>query len=82
MNLSLYLDKKTWVHRLDGRTKVLSLLALFTMTLIFSDPRYLLAVTVLVVGGVLAAQSLFNLRKLQNVNRLKLRPLSSGKVDS
>lgn len=64
MNLSLYLDQKTWVHRLDGRTKVLSLLALFTMTLIFSDPRYLLVVTVLLVGSVLAAQAWLNVRKL------------------
>lgn len=64
MSLSLYLDRPTWIHRLDGRAKILSMLALFVLTLVFSDPWYLLGVTILVMLGVLGAQSLTNVRKL------------------
>lgn len=65
MNISLYLDHQTWVHRLDGRTKILSILALFTLTLLFSDPRYLLGVTVLIILGVVLSQSFINIKKVR-----------------
>ena len=52
MNVSLYLDRGSWVHHLDGRTKALSILGLFVLTLVFSDPLYLIGVTVMVMLGV------------------------------
>ena len=64
MNISLYLDRETWVHRLDGRTKFLSTLALFALTIIYSDPRYLLMVTTLVLLAVLVSQSGLNVKKI------------------
>ncbi len=64
MNLSLYLDDCTWVHRLDGRTKILCLLGLFSLTLIFSDPVYLLGLTGGVLGLVLWARSFSNIKKI------------------
>jgi energy-coupling factor transport system permease protein len=64
MNISLYLDRQTWVHRLDGRTKFLSILILFSLTVIFSDPRYLLMVTILVLLAVLVSQSFLNVKKM------------------
>lgn len=63
MTTSLYLDRQTWVHRLDGRTKFLVTLILFSLTVIFSDPRYLLMVAILVVCAVLMSQSFTNVKK-------------------
>lgn len=60
----LYLDRNTWLHRLDARTKVVSLLGIFAVALIFSDPRYLVAPTILVVVALIAAEALANLRKM------------------
>jgi len=64
MNLSLYVDARTWVHRLDGRTKILCLLGLFSLSLTFSDPVYLLGLCAGVLALVLWAQSLHNLKKI------------------
>ena len=64
MNPSLYVDARTWVHRLDGRTKILGLLGLFSLSLIFSDPVYLLGLSGGVLGLVLWTQSLHNLKKI------------------
>lgn len=64
MNLSLYLDDDTWIHRLDGRTKILCLLGLFSLTLIFSDPLYLLGLSGGIFGLVLWARSFSNLKKI------------------
>lgn len=60
----LYLDRGTWLHRLDPRTKVLSLLGLFTVALLFSDPRYLVLAAILTVLGAYSAGALVNLRKI------------------
>lgn len=64
MNLSLYVDARTWLHRLDGRTKILCLLGLFALSLIYSDPVYLLGLCAGVLALVLWAQSLHNLKKI------------------
>lgn len=64
MNLSLYLDRRTWIHQLDGRTKFLCLFGLFCLALLFSDPWYLLGLTALAFGGILAARALENVKKL------------------
>ena len=64
MNLSLYVDARTWLHRLDGRTKILCLLGLFSLSLTFSDPVYLLGLCAGVLALVLWAQSLHNLKKI------------------
>jgi energy-coupling factor transporter transmembrane protein EcfT len=62
--LALYLDRETWLHRLDARVKVLSLLGLFTVALLFSDPRYLALPMVLTLTAAAAARALPNVRKL------------------
>ena len=63
MSLSLYLNQNTWVHRLDARTKVLSILGLFTLELVFSDPRYLLIVGAFVGLCFMTSGVLANLKK-------------------
>src|SRR5207249_8538763 len=60
----LYLDRNTWLHRLDARTKVVSLLGIFAAALIFSDPRFLVAPAILVVMALVSAEALANLRKM------------------
>lgn len=64
MDLSLYLDRGSWAHRLDPRTKVLGTLGLFLFALLFSDPRYLAAA--LVPVGLIAGSAgvIPNVRKL------------------
>ena len=52
------------MHRLDGRTKILCLLGLFSLSLLFSDPVYLLGLCAGVLALVLWAQSLHNLKKI------------------
>lgn len=64
MNLSLYVDARTWLHRLDGRTKILCLLGLFSLSLLFSDPVYLLGLCAGILALVLWARSLHNLKKI------------------
>ncbi len=64
MNVSLYLNHGTWVHRLDGRTKTLVVLGFFVLALCFSHPAYLLGILALVVGGLVAAQAGINVKKI------------------
>jgi len=64
MTVSLYLNHKTWVHRLDGRTKTLTVMGFFVLALCFSHPVYLLGVLALVSGGLAVAQAGINVRKI------------------
>jgi len=64
MNLSLYLDKQTWIHQLDARTKILWLLGLFVLSLVFSDPSLLLGLMGLVLGTTIMAKSLANVKRI------------------
>ena len=60
----LYLDRNTWLHRLDPRAKVLSLLGIFAVALTFSDPRYLIPPMGLVLILLGFAHALPNVRKI------------------
>jgi energy-coupling factor transport system permease protein len=64
MDPSLYLDRDTWVHRLDPRTKMFLLLGTFVLAFAFLDPLYLLAVLVLVLFFGYLAKALVNLRRI------------------
>jgi energy-coupling factor transport system permease protein len=64
MTVSLYLNHHTWVHRLDGRTKILVVLAFFMLALCFSHPGYLLSALGLVLVGLGVAQAGVNVRKI------------------
>ena len=44
MDPSLYLDRDTWVHRLDPRTKMILVGGMFTLPFVFLNPLYELAV--------------------------------------
>src|SRR5215204_3254178 len=64
MDPSLYLDRGTWVHRLDPRTKIFLLLGMFALPFVFLNPLYELAVLALVLFFGYLAQSLANLRRI------------------
>lgn len=64
MNVSLYVNKNTWVHRLDGRTKTLAVLGFFSLALCFSHPGYLFPVLALLGACLIAAQAGESLRKV------------------
>jgi energy-coupling factor transport system permease protein len=61
----LYLDRDTWVHRLDPRTKMLLLVGTFVLAFLFVNPLYGLAVLALVVLFGAAAKSLINLKRVR-----------------
>jgi energy-coupling factor transport system permease protein len=60
----LYLDRDTWVHRLDPRTKMLLLVGTFVLAFVFVNPLYGLVVlgVVLLFGGL--ARVLVNLKRI------------------
>ncbi|GJL58060.1 MAG: cobalt ABC transporter permease [Nitrospirales bacterium] len=52
------------MHRLDGRTKVLTVLGVFGLALCFSDPFYLLVVFGFVMSGLALSGAWANVRKM------------------
>ena len=64
MDPSLYLDRDTFVHRLDPRTKMFLLLGTFVLAFVFMNPLYLLAVLAMVLFFGYLSQSLANLRRI------------------
>lgn len=41
MNLSLYRDEDTWLHRLDPRTKMIGVMIIFVLCMCFNHPLYM-----------------------------------------
>jgi len=44
-----YISQDTYLHRLDARTKLILMLAVFTLVLVFSHPLYIIALLLLVM---------------------------------
>jgi energy-coupling factor transport system permease protein len=61
---ALYLDRDTFVHRLDPRTKMFLLLGTCVLAFVFADPLYLLAVLAIVVFFGYLSRSLANLGRI------------------
>src|SRR5215207_1385883 len=64
MDPSLYLDRGTWVHRLDPRTKMFLLIGSFVLAFVFLNPLYLLGVLAVVLLFGYLAGVLVNLRRI------------------
>jgi energy-coupling factor transport system permease protein len=64
MDPSLYLDRDTFVHRLDPRTKMFLLIGMFALPFVFLNPLYDLAILALVLFFGYLSQSLVNLRRI------------------
>lgn len=65
MNLFLYLDRNTRVHRLDPRTKIFGAIAFFALCLCFNHPLYILAISLAVITIAFASQVLRNFYRLR-----------------
>ncbi len=65
MNIFLYLDKGTWVHRLDPRTKMIGMLIVFAICLCFNHPLYMAAMSIGLMVIALSAKALPNFWRLR-----------------
>jgi energy-coupling factor transport system permease protein len=65
MNIFLYLDRDTWIHRLDPRTKIIGVLILFTTCLCFNHPLYMGGVSLGVMLIAISARALPNFWRLR-----------------
>ena len=65
MNIFLYLDRGTWVHRLDPRTKILGVLIIFVICLCFNHPLYMGAISLGVMLVAISAKTLLNFWRLR-----------------
>src|SRR4030042_1722144 len=65
MNIFLYLDKDTWIHRLDPRTKMIGVLILFIICLCFNHPLYMFAISLGVMLIAISAKALPNFWRLR-----------------
>ena len=64
MDPFLYLDRDTWVHRLDPRTKMFLLLGSFVFAFLYVNPLYGLGVLAVVLLFGASARVLVNLRRI------------------
>src|ERR671932_969544 len=64
MDPSLYLDRDTWVHGLDPRTKMFLLVGMFALAFVFLNPLYQLAVLAVVLLFGYMARVLVNLKRI------------------
>lgn len=65
MNIFLYLDQNTWIHRLDPRTKLIGVLILFLVCLGFNHPLYMAGIGLGVMALALSAKALLNFWRLR-----------------
>jgi energy-coupling factor transport system permease protein len=65
VNIFLYLDKNTWVHRLDPRTKIIGTGIVFVACMCFNHPVYMAAVSMGVILIAISAKALPNFWRLR-----------------
>lgn len=67
MDMFLYLDKDTFVHRLDPRTKIIVMILSFAVAIIFNSFTGLASLAVLVFAYAAAGKTLSNLKRIRVV---------------
>ena len=65
MDMFLYLDKDTIVHRLDPRTKIIVMILSFAVALMFNTPAALAVVAVLILIYAFMGRALSNLKRIR-----------------
>ena len=63
----MYLERGTFFHGLDPRTKVLTLVTLFVVILYFDNPLWIAPVSLLVLLHAIASRSMGNLRPVRYI---------------
>ena len=64
MDQEIYLDRNTFFHRLDPRTKILILVVAFVVILYFDNPLWVLPLSLLIILHGFFAKSLINLKRI------------------
>jgi energy-coupling factor transport system permease protein len=67
MNVYLYLDKDTVIHRLDPRTKAFLLLTAFAISVMFKHPLFVLGMAALIFIHTTVAQAWSNVFRLRTL---------------
>jgi energy-coupling factor transport system permease protein len=67
MNIFLYLDRGTWIHRLDPRTKMIGVLIGFSICLCFNHPFYMAVISSGVILVAVSAKALPNFWRLRYI---------------
>jgi energy-coupling factor transport system permease protein len=67
MDAEIYLDNKSFIHRLDPRTKIIVFLLTFVAILLFEDPVWMLPVGFLILFQLLVSRSFKNLRRIRYI---------------
>lgn len=62
VQFTLYIEKNTFIHRLDPRTKLLWLACVFAWSLTFNDPSWTLIIFLLVFSFAVASKTLSGIR--------------------
>ena len=65
MNIFLYLDERSWVHRLDPRTKTIGMLIIFIICLCFNHPLYMAGVSLGMMLIAISSKALTNFWRLR-----------------
>ena len=65
MNIFLYLDNNTWIHRLDPRTKMIGVLISFSICLCFNHPLYMATISLAITWVALSAKAMQNFWRLR-----------------
>lgn len=67
MDMFLYMDKDTFIHKLDPRTKMIMLLFLFAALLIVSNLFVVTMIYVVIIGLLLFSRTIKNLKRVRVV---------------
>ena len=67
MDAELYLDNKSFIHRLDPRTKIIIFLLTFVAILLFEDPLWMMPVAFLILLQLTVAKAFANLRRIRYI---------------
>ncbi len=67
MNTDLYLDRGTFFHRLDPRTKIALVLTIFVVVLYFEHPLWVAPITLLTGLLIVLSQALVNLWRIRYI---------------
>lgn len=64
METSIYLERNTFLHKLDPRTKIFGAIFLFALTLIFNHPVYLFVLFCFIFAILIISKSFVNLKRV------------------
>jgi len=67
MDSEIYLDRNTFFHRLDPRTKIIILLTTFVVVLYYQNPLWVLPISALVLLHGILSDSLVNLKRIRYI---------------